>query len=117
MRQLRLVVVERGRPFLVLERDHLVAARGRLAGRPGERGRGRAQRGRRQRWRDLLHLDGRAQVVRAGASRYKVLGNDAASYSCSGIVGRIPVVAHHRLLHRTTSGRLPLERRRGRGER
>lgn len=38
--QLRLLVVER-RPFLVLERDHLVAARGRLAGWPGERGRGR----------------------------------------------------------------------------
>jgi len=38
--QLRLVVVER-HPFLVLERDHLVAARGRLAGWPRERGRGR----------------------------------------------------------------------------
>jgi len=32
--QLRLVVVER-RPFLVLERDHLVATRGRLARWPG----------------------------------------------------------------------------------
>lgn len=105
------MVVER-RPFLVLERDHLVAACGRLAGWPGERGRGCSQRGRRQRRRDLLHLDGRAQIVRAGAARYEVLRHDAVR-----IVGRGPVVAHHWLLHGTPAGRLPLERWWGRGER
>jgi len=50
--------------------------------------------------------------VRAGAARYEVLRHDAA-----GIVGRGPVVAHHRLLHGTPAGRLPLKRWRGRGER
>jgi len=105
------VVVKR-RPFLVLERDHLVSVRGRQAGWPGERGRGRAQRGRWQRWGNLLHLDCRAQVMRTGAAWYEVLGHDAA-----GIVARCPVVAHHGLLHGTPTGRLPLERWWGRRER
>lgn len=100
--------------LLVLERDHLVPGRG-LPGWPGERGRGGAQRGRRQRRRDLLHLDGRAQIVRAGAPRNKVLGHDAAV----GVVsGRGPVMAaDHGLLHRAPAGRLPLEWWRRRGHR
>jgi len=109
--QLRLVVVER-RLFLVLERDHLVTARSRLSGRSGEGGRGRTQSGWRQRRRDLLHLNGRAQVVRTGTAWYEVLGNDSAR-----IVSRGPVVAHHGLLHGTPASRLPLERWRGSGER
>lgn len=101
--------------LLVLERDHFVPGRGH-PGRPGERGRGGAQSGRRQRRRDLLHLDGRAQVVRARAPRYKVLGDDAAV----GVVsGRGPVVAaaDHGLLNGAPAGRLALERWWGRWQR
>lgn len=114
---LLMVLVER--EFLVLERDHLVPGRGGRPRRPGESGRGRAQRRGRQRRRYLLQFYGRAQVVRADAARYKVLGHHAAAAAgAASIVGRRqPAVAHHGLLHGTPAQRLSLERRRRCGQR